>query len=522
MDILTNMDLLTILWMTPLVTGLVLLFSKSLHLTKIITLISSSMTFFLTLLIWTLFKTNHAGIQFGYYQPWIKEMGISYFIGIDGISLPLIILTSFLMLLVVISIWNHKKLQSFFALFCLLHASILGALVSLDFVIFYIFWEIMLIPMYFLIGYFGGTNRRYATTKFMIYTVFGSLMMLISALILYEVHYEQFGFYSTNLLNLYQVKIPEEMQNWLFFGFVIAFAIKIPLWPFHTWLPDAHTEAPTSGSVILAGVLLKLGLYGIVRFVVPLFPQAFSNYATFILALAVIGILYGAIVAWVQKDAKRMIAYSSVSHLGFMVLGIFALLPSKAISQIALEGAWFQLISHALSTGALFFLIGVLYERRHTRLIASYGGIAQKMPWFAVMFFIATMTSIGLPGTSGFVGEFLILLGLFKTQPYFAVVASFGILFSAVYMLRLYKEIFFGSQNKPENANLADLKINEWLYLTPLVLLMILFGLFPELVMEKSRASLEYLSLHFKDYQLTIHAGDVQNTQTSIAKMVYP
>jgi NADH-quinone oxidoreductase subunit M len=389
-----------------------------------------------------------------------------------------------------------------------LECGMLGALVAFDMVFFYIFWEAMLIPMYFIIGIWGGKNRIYAATKFIIYTVFGSLLMLVAAIALYIVNFQQTGVYSTSLLDLYQANAPHSTQMWLFAAFALAFAIKVPMFPFHTWLPDAHTEAPTAGSVILAGVLLKMGTYGLLRFAIPLFPEAVEAFAPVMVALGIVGIIYGALNAWMQNDAKKMVAFSSVSHLGFVVIGSIGLVAGGAeLSQEALTGAVYQMINHGISTGALFFLVGVIYERRHTRLLADFGGLAKVMPWFGVMLIVATLSSVGLPGTGGFVGEFLILLGTFQASPLAGIAASLGVLLGAVYMLTLCRKILFGPLSNPENQKLTDLTAREVGYLAPLAVLAVLMGIFPGIFLDKIRPSIEHLAKNYKSYRLVAVDG---------------
>ena len=490
----------------PLIIALAILINPFQTKDKWLALLGSIACFLGSLHIWHYFKPNTANLQFTEEYSWIEEFGVQYFVGIDGLNILLVLLTTFLTPLVILCLWQSqiRNKKAFLSLIMALETGMIGALVSFDLVVFYIFWETILIPMYFIIGVWGGSNRIYATTKFIIYTALGSLIMLLAAITLYILHYQQHGFYSTNLLNLYSVNIFNlNHQMMLFSAFALAFAIKVPIWPFHTWLPHAHTEAPTVGSVILASILLKMGTYGFLRFAIPLFPDAVTIAAPYITLLGIIGIIYGALTAWAQTDAKKMIAYSSVSHLGYVVIGSVAIAHLQ-LSEEALVGASYQMINHGISTGALFFLIGILYERRHTRLIADYGGIAKKMPWFSVIFIVATLGSVGLPGTGGFIGEFLILLGVFQTNPMVGVLASIGVLLGALYMLALCRRILFGPLDKQENKSLKDLSKIELSYLAPLAVLVVVTGLFPNFFLDKIKPSVSHLAKRYQHYYIAV------------------
>lgn len=460
--------------------------------------------------VWYWFDGSSAALQFVESYEWIPSLGVKYIVGVDGLSLLLVVLTNFLLPLVLLSQWGPSSgtgEKNFLALLLALQSGMIGALVAMDLVFFYVFWEAMLIPMYFIIGVWGGKRRIYAATKFVLYTVLGSLLMLAAAILLYFAHFRQTGIYSTSLLDLYAVKLPISAQMWMFAAFAVAFAIKVPMWPFHTWLPDAHVEAPTVGSVILAGVLLKMGTYGLLRFAVPMFPEAMVQWAPVLIFCGVVGIIYGALTAWVQVDAKKMVAYSSVSHLGFVVIGTFAVMASGDLSVEALTGATYQMINHGISTGALFFLVGVIYERRHTRMLSDFGGLAKNMPWFAIILIVATLSSVGLPGTGGFVGEFLILNGVFQASPVAGMMASLGVLLGAVYMLTLCRKILFGPLDNPENKELKDLSPKEFSYLLPLALLAVLMGVFPNAFIEKTKPSIERLAKNYKNYSLDYRLG---------------
>ncbi len=410
--------------------------------------------------------------------PWLQGFKVDYRLGVDGFSVPLIVLTALLVPLVILQSWKDYsgKIRGFLGFLLVLETGLIGVFSSLDLFLFYVFWEAMLVPMYFLIGGWGGERRIYAAIKFVLFTMVGSLLMLAAILYLYSAG----G--SFNLTDLYGLNLPVKAQMFLFAAFALAFAIKVPLFPFHTWLPDAHVEAPTGGSVLLAGVLLKMGTYGFVRFAMPLFPTASAAFAPVIAVLAVIGVIYGSLVAMVQPDLKKLVAYTSVAHLGFVMLGLVSLTPQGVM------GASLQMVNHGLSTGALFLLVGMIYDRRHTREIAAFGGLAAPMPLYTVLFLIVTLSSIALPATNGFVGEFLILLGSYKSNPVTAALATTGGVFGAAVMLWMVKKVFFGPVTE-ENKALADLSVREVAVMVPLVVLIFWIGVGPGFLTKKMEKS---------------------------------
>jgi NADH-quinone oxidoreductase subunit M len=434
----------------------------------------SGITFLLSLTLWLGFRLDTADLQYLEARPWIPDFGVQYLIGLDGLSLLLVLLTTFLTPVVILFSFGDVtvRVKEYFFFVLMLETGMLGAFVALDLFLFYVFWELMLVPMYFIIGVWGGTRRIYASLKFMLYTMAAGLLMLIAMLYLVAAQ-ARTGTLTFDVRVLYDVVLTPTEQMWLFAAFALAFAVKVPMFPLHTWLPDAHVEAPTGGSVILAGVLLKLGTYGFLRFAMPLFPVAVAAATPLFMALAVVGILYGAAVAMVQPDLKKLVAYSSVSHLGFVVLGLFAM------NVTGIEGAIYQMVNHGLSTGALFLLVGMIYGRRHTRQIADFGGLWRPVPRFAAVFLLVTFSSIGLPGLNGFIGEFLILLGAFGASPVAAAFAVGGIVLGAVYMLWMYQRVVFGPVTHEENAALADLTRREITVLAPVVVLIVLMGVYP-------------------------------------------
>jgi NADH-quinone oxidoreductase subunit M len=404
---------------------------------------------------------------------WIPSVGAHYTVGIDGLSFLMVMLTTILGAISILSSWSaiQKREKEYYILFLLLQTGMLGVFMSLDFVLFYVFWEVMLVPMYFLIGVWGSDRRLYAAIKFFLYTLAGSVLMLLAILAIY------FNAHTFSIKTILESPTPlfaVQLQRWLFWGFFFAFAIKVPMFPFHTWLPDAHTEAPTAGSVILAGVLLKMGTYGFLRFSLPMFPDATNQFRSIMIALSLIGIIYGALVCMMQKDMKKLIAYSSVSHMGFCTLGIFALTP------LGLQGSIIQQINHGISTGALFLIVGVLYERRHTRLISEFGGLSTPMPNFAAVYLIVTLSSLGMPLLNGFVGEFAILRAAFEVKWQWAAWGVFGVVLGAAYLLWLYQRVMFGNVTNPSNEHLPDLNWREYATLIPLIAFAFWIGIYPK------------------------------------------
>jgi NADH-quinone oxidoreductase subunit M len=446
-------------------------------------------TFAASVPLFFLFRNGEPGMQFEERHRWIDAFGISYHLGIDGVSLLLILLTTFLMPLSVLASWTYitKRVKEFHVLLLVLATGMIGVFAALDMFVFYVFWEIMLIPMYFLIGIWGGRERIYAAVKFFLYTFVGSLLMLVAILVFFFQYRELTGQTSYDLLDWYGVTLAPGAQALLFLAFFLAFAIKVPMFPFHTWLPDAHVQAPTAGSVILAAVLLKMGTYGFFRFAMPLFPDATLRFLPWLLSLSVVAIVYGAMVATIQPNVKKLVAYSSVSHLGFVTLGLFVL------NAQGIQGGVLQMVNHGLSTGALFLLVGMLYERLHSYEIADFGGLAKPMPVFATVFLIVTLSSIGLPGLNGFVGEFLVLLGAFRTHPGYAVPATAGVILAAIYMLWMYQRVMFNGITNEANRSVPDLDRRELAILVPIVVLIVWLGVYPKPVLEKIEPAVQTL-----------------------------
>ncbi len=442
---------------------------------RILALIFSGITFIVSLVLYSNFNKNSSKYQFIEKFEWLEGSKIYYHLGVDGISIYLILLTTLLIPICILSSWNsiEKRIKEYMILFLLLETLVIGVFVSLDFLLFYFFFEASLIPMFIIIGVWGAENRVYASYKFFLYTLLGSLFLLIAVIYIYQ----ELG--TTNIIKITSEApnyFDTDIQKWLWLGFFASFAVKVPMFPFHTWLPDAHVQAPTAGSVILAGVLLKLGAYGFIRFSLPILPDASIYFADFVFILSGIAVVYTSLIALMQEDMKKMIAYSSVAHMGYVTAGIFAL------NQQAVEGALFQMLSHGIVSGALFLCVGVLYDRMHTKKIDAYGGVVNVMPKYSLLFLVFTMSSVGLPATSGFVGEFLVLLGLFKSNIIACAVVATGVILGAAYMLWLYKKVIFGEIKNSEISSLEDLTITEKLSLYPLAILTILYGVAPWLV----------------------------------------
>ena len=465
---------------------------------RFIALWTTLVTFALTLLLWRDFDPSTAQFQFVEQRAWLGV--IKFHMGVDGISLPFVLLTALLMPLCILASWQSitERVNEYMIAFLVLETLMLGVFTSLDLVLFYLFFEGGLIPMFLIIGIWGGPQRVYASFKFLLYTLAGSLLMLLAIMAIYW----EAG--TTDIATLLTHGFPPQMQTWLWFAFLASFAVKLPMWPVHTWLPDAHVEAPTAGSVILAGILLKMGGYGFLRFSIPMFPLASAEFAPLIFALSVIAIIYTSLVALAQEDVKKLIAYSSVAHMGFVTIGVFTL------TLQGLQGGIFQMLSHGIVSGALFLCVGVIYDRMHTREISAFGGLADRMPIYAFCFMVFTLANIGLPGTSGFIGEFLSLLGAFRINTWVAFLAATGVILSAAYALWLYGRVIFGKLEKPALKHITDLSWREVAVMTPLVVLTIIFGFYPGPILDASAVSVESL---IKNYQTALAAS----TQAHIA-----
>ncbi len=460
-----------------------------------IALWTTLVTFAVSLLIWINFDTTSAGFQFVEEHAWLGPL--KYKMGVDGISMLFVILTTFLMPLCILASWEsiQTRVKEYMIAFLVLETLMLGVFCALDLVLFYLFFEGGLIPMFIIIGVWGGKRRVYASFKFFLYTLLGSVLMLLAMMAMYW----QAG--TTDIPTLLQTKFPADMQWWLWLAFFASFAVKMPMWPVHTWLPDAHVEAPTAGSVILAGILLKMGGYGFLRFSLPMFPNASADLAPFVFTLSIVAIIYTSLVALVQEDIKKLIAYSSVAHMGYVTMGIFT------ASQQGVDGAIFQMLSHGIVSSALFLCVGVIYDRTHTREIAAYGGLVERMPKYAVAFMVFTLANVGLPGTSGFIGEFLTLLSAFKANTWVAILATSGVILSAAYALYLYRRVIFGVLEKANLKSLLDLSPREIAILAPLVLLTIFYGVYPAPVLDVTATSVKNLVQNYQSAQGTAAAS---------------
>lgn len=509
-------NILSILIFFPLILSLPILFFRreSQLLIKTYSLVISAMTFLISLYLVFNYNTKIGDFQFVEKVPWVKITNTNYFVGMDGISLLLVMLTTFIMPLSIIASWNSVKIRikEYYFLMLLLEGSLIGVFVSLDLLLFYVFWEFILIPMYFLIGIWGGENRIYATLKFFIYTAFGSLLLLIGIIWVGNLVSAPNSF-TTDFIELSNSAPASTMgkQIFLFVLFTLSFLIKVPLFPFHTWLPDAHVQAPTAGSVILASLLLKMGAYGILRFSLGLFPAAFQVMTPYIASLAVIGIIYGALLSIVQKDMKKLVAYSSVSHMGFIVLGIFALTVES------MQGSVIQMVNHGLSTGALFLIVGMLYERRHTKEISEFGGLRKVMPVLAAIFLIVSLSSIGLPGLNGFVGEFLILVGSFGSvnlgSNVYTIIATFAVILAAVYLLWLYQRVMLGPLENDKNKGLKDISKTELITIIPILIMIFWIGVQPNTFLKYSENTVKKIVTNFEISKQKVQFDKVKETK---------
>ena len=482
-----DFPLLSLIMFTPLVGALLLLFVSKQNAIRWIANVFAMLGFLVSLPLWFWLDKTTMDWQFVERHEWIPSIGAEYFVGVDGFSALLILLATLMGAIAVLSSWTaiSERVKEYYIFLLLLQTGMIGAFVSLDFLLFFVFWEVMLVPMYFLIGIWGSTNRLYSAIKFFLFTLVGSVIMLLGILAVYFYHHEVTGVYSFDITRFHELNMPFELQWWVFLAFFLGFAVKVPMFPFHTWLPDAHTDAPTAGSVILAAVLLKMGTYGFIRFSLPILPEATQAFVPWVAWLSIIGIVYGALVAMAQRDWKRLVAYSSVSHMGLVMLGIFALTP------VGITGSIVQQLNHGISTGGLFLLVGVVYERRHTREISEFGGLSKIMPAYAAVFLVMTMSSIGLPTLNGFIGEVLILQGIFVVNKVWAGFAATGIVLGAAYMLWLYQRTMFGTVDNPKNEKLLDLNLREFATFTPLLILAVWIGLYPKPFLDRLDTSVD-------------------------------
>ncbi len=502
-----HFPILSFITFWPLLGVFILLFinRKNEAAIRIVTFVFMLVNFLVSTLLYFHFDPTTWQPQFVDKIPWISSLGINYYLGIDGLSLFLVLLTTFLSVVGQLSTWSaiKDKVKEFNIIFLLLLTGMLGVFESLDAFLFYVFWEFELIPMYLMIGIWGGPHRVFATMKFFLYTFTGSVFMLVAIMATYFLFHHYTGIYTFDMFQLASHPLPYNLQFWLFLAFFIAFAIKVPMFPFHTWLPWAHVEAPTVGSVILAGVLLKMGTYGFLRFNLPMFPNMVHTLGIVVIVLAIIAIFYGAMVAMVQPDWKKLVAYSSVSHLGYAMIGMFAL------NSQGMEGSIMEMVNHGISTGALFLMVGILYERRHTRLFSEYGGIAAIMPRFAVLAGIITLSSLGLPGTNGFISEILCLIGAFKANIWYGILAAGGAVVSAIYLLMMFQKVFYVKTRNVKNLGLKDLDLRETFYMGICVVVILWIGIYPNPLLSRMHVSVEHLLQHVNSHSEQITIKDV-------------
>src|SRR5499427_3937986 len=509
-----NHYLLSIILFTPAVGALVILLlnKQNENAIKWVANVTAFAGFLVSVPLWFWFDPNAVDFQFVERAPWIPSVGAEYFLGVDGLSTLLILLTTMMGTIAVLSSWTAitERVKEYYIFLLVLQTGMLGAFMALDFLLFFLFWEVMLVPMYFLIGIWGSANRLYSAIKFFLYTLVGSVIMLLGILALYFAYHNDpanLGAYTFDITRYRHYAFAANLQWWVFLAFFCGFAVKVPMFPLHTWLPDAHTDAPTAGSVILAAVMLKMGTYGFLRFSLPILPEGTRAFVPMMVLLSIIGIVYGALVALAQKDWKRLVAYSSVSHMAMVMLGMFALNP------VGLTGSIVQQINHGISTGALFLLVGVVYERRHTREISEYGGLSKVMPAFAAVFLVMTMSSIGLPTLNGFIGEFLILQGAFAHSIMWAAFAASGVVLGAAYMLYLYQRTMFGKVENPKNERLPDLSVREFATFAPLIVLAVWIGLYPKPFLDRLETSVQHVIARVSpEYQNNANAADCDTT----------
>jgi NADH-quinone oxidoreductase subunit M len=482
---------LSLILFLPVVGALLILFvpKQSEDTIRWIANLTAFAGFLVSIPLWFWYDAQNPAFQFVEQAAWIPSIGAEYHLGVDGFSVLLILLTTLMGFIAVLSSWTAitERVKEYYIFLLLLQTGMLGAFMALDFLLFFLFWEVMLVPMYFLIGIWGSANRLYSAIKFFLYTLVGSVVMLLGILALYFYNHSQTGVYTFDVTVFHKLNLPYDLQWWIFLAFFLGFAIKVPMFPFHTWLPDAHTDAPTAGSVILAAVLLKMGTYGFIRFSLPILPDATRHFVPMMVLLSIIGIVYGALCALAQKDWKRLVAYSSVSHMAVVMLGMFALNP------VGISGSIIQQLNHGISTGALFLLVGVVYERRHTREISEYGGLSKVMPVYAAIFLMMTMSSIGLPTLNGFIGELLILQGVFIANKVWAAFAASGVVLGAAYMLYLYQRTMFGKVENPKNEHLKDLSLREFATFAPLMILAVWIGLYPSPFINRLNTSVQHV-----------------------------